>query len=437
MKRKQKYYNYKTRNSMKNYIIGFAVFMASVIGLIVLSFYLRSRPYVTVGDYYLTESEYNYYYQLSIDSMQSSYGDLVEYLDVDFTQDLKKQYMEDGTSWHDYFVAQTDIYTYDVLTAMQLAQNDNQLDVDIASDYTTVMDTINSYAVQSGMDTNTYLRTYYDSNFSLASFEKCVKYDLIANKYLEEYAEKTITDEHYDKHYEENYKNYDIVKYYYVTFMNEDQEKNKTDANALMETIKSVEDIKNVENVTEEQALGTSSCDSLYAEWLFNKDETANMKVFEVSDNKSVTLVYKESQEKVNEITKTIHYLNVSKTEEMTDEEFAEKQETIRALVEDSDKSLDALTYIAEANGDNNMLFKEENAIKDYLPDEIAEWLYKEDTKENDIATFTIDDIFYVVLYEKDGEDQYKAMSEYSILQEIRNDKITTAQETYTFEKRK
>jgi len=432
--KKRKYHNYKTRNSIKKYIIGFGIFMTLIIGFIITTTYINSRPYVKVGDYYFTKAEYNYFYQLTINSMINDYGGSIE--GVDFEKDLDKQYMEDGTSWHDYFIGLTDDYLYDVLTTMQIIKNNNELDYDISDAFNEVMEITNQMAAQEGLDLATYLRYSYDKNLTVQSFEKCAEYDIIANKYLADTSEKMLTDELYNKHYEENKNDYNEVKFYYVEFSDDDQHQNLKDANELLENIKTVEDVEKLENATLKEIVGVNNCDSLYSEWLFSNNEE-NKKVFEAYDKRSVCLIYKLSQEKVNEVTKSIRYLEITKTDETTDIAFKNAQNEIIKLYEESDKSVEKLEEIAESYADNGTLYEEKTAMKHFLPPDASKWLFDKNTKPKEYKTFMLDNdnVFCLIYFIDNGEDQYKAMSKTKIQQGLIDKMLEEAQVTYAYEK--
>ncbi len=174
--------------------------------------------YVKVGDHELTQVEYDYYYQSTVNNYLTNYASILPYLGLDTTSDFDKQEYMDGMTWKDMF---------DQMTVEQIRQNKAMIDdaqktgftYDTTEGYTNFVNGIEQAASTAGVS----VKEYYKQNFGTYATEKntdaFVKDSLVAGAYYDHLIEQnTPSDEEIKSYYEENTQTYDKVDYRSFTF---------------------------------------------------------------------------------------------------------------------------------------------------------------------------------------------------------------------------
>lgn len=221
-------------------VIGIGLAAAIVIS-IAITFINKNNAlnaaYVKVGDHELSQVEYDYYYQTTVNNYLTSYASILPYMGIDTSVDFDKQeYMGSGMTWKDMF---------DEMAVEQIKQNKAMVDdaqktgftYDAEEDYTAFADSIKQAASSAGMS----VKQYYKENFGTYATEKnmeaFVKESLLASAYYDELlTQNAPSDEEVNAYYEDNRQSYDRVNYRSFEFHA------KTEADADEDAVKAAMD---------------------------------------------------------------------------------------------------------------------------------------------------------------------------------------------------
>ena len=127
--------------------------------------------YVKIGNHELSQVEYDYYYQTTVNNYLTSYASILPYFGVDTSVDFDKQeYMGSGMTWKDMF---------DEMTVEQIKQNKAMVDdaqktgftYDAAEDYAGFVSNIEQGAASAGLS----VKQYYKETFGAYATEKIWK----------------------------------------------------------------------------------------------------------------------------------------------------------------------------------------------------------------------------------------------------------------------
>ncbi len=187
--------------------------------------------YVKIGEHELSQAEYDYYYQTTVNNYLTSYASILPYFGVDTSVDFDKQeYMGSGMTWKDMF---------DEMTVEQIKQNKAMIDdaqktgfsYDAAEDYAGFVSSLEQGAASAGLN----IKQYYKENFGEYATEKnmepFIKESLLAGAYYNELiTQNTPAEDEIKAYYEENKQSYDRVNYRSFTFQAEVEEGAEEDA---------------------------------------------------------------------------------------------------------------------------------------------------------------------------------------------------------------
>ncbi len=187
--------------------------------------------YVKIGEHELSQAEYDYYYQTTVNNYLTSYASILPYFGVDTSVDFDKQeYMGSGMTWKDMF---------DEMTVEQIKQNKAMIDdaqktgfsYDAAEDYAGFVSSLEQGAASAGLS----IKQYYKENFGEYATEKnmepFIKESLLAGAYYNELiTQNTPAEDEIKAYYEENKQSYDRVNYRSFTFQAEVGEGAEEDA---------------------------------------------------------------------------------------------------------------------------------------------------------------------------------------------------------------
>ena len=90
---------------------------------------LDTKTYVTIGDnkYTLTQTQYSFYYTLTINNFCSLYKDYLTQIGLDLSKDLSTQYYDatNKISWRDYFIELTNVLVQTTYSLYDNANSEN------------------------------------------------------------------------------------------------------------------------------------------------------------------------------------------------------------------------------------------------------------------------------------------------------------------------
>lgn len=176
------------------------------------------ETYIRVGEHDLTQLEYDYYYQTTVNNYLTNYGSLLPYLGLDTTVDFDKQDYMDGLTWKD---------TFDQMTVDQIKQNKAMVDdaqktgftYDTTEDYANFVSGVEQSASAAGVSLKEYYKASFGTYATEKNIEAFVRESIVAGAYYDHLLElKAPSDEEIKAYYEENTQTYDKVDYRSFTF---------------------------------------------------------------------------------------------------------------------------------------------------------------------------------------------------------------------------
>lgn len=362
--------------------IGILVVAALIISIgvsIASKWTITHGTYVKVGDHEISQLEYNYYFNSSV----NTYG---AYMGIDASMDLEAQPYADGLTLKDMFDEMTIEQIQQVKATIDEAQK-NAFDYNSDEEYDAFKESFKEGASTDG----TTVKEYYKQNFGDYATEKnmepIIRENLMAGAYYNKLVEDNAPSEDEVKaYYEENQQSYDRVDYRSFVFKNdladdasEDEiadamEELKTKADAMMEARKGGEDFEElcIQNAAEEDKANYEDAETEYclsegrryagvastiSDWLFEENRTegditvledeANhryyvvefiKRYFDEADNESIsdTIASQRTSEYVSglianypveDVKGNLKYLTVNNEDEASDESTDEAEE--------------------------------------------------------------------------------------------------------------
>lgn len=208
-----------------------AVIIISVAVSIISKNNAVNGTYVKIGEHELSQVEYDYYYQTTVNNYLTSYASILPYFGVDTSVDFDKQeYMGSGMTWKDMF---------DEMTVEQIKQNKAMVDdakktgftYDATEDYADFVSNIEQGAESSGLSVKQYYKDNFGDYATEKNIETFIKESLLAGAYYNELITKNAPAEDEIKaYYEENKQSYDRVNYRSFAFQAEVEEGAAEDA---------------------------------------------------------------------------------------------------------------------------------------------------------------------------------------------------------------
>ncbi|MBE6918673.1 MAG: hypothetical protein E7469_03185 [Ruminococcaceae bacterium] len=210
----------------------------------------RGSTAISVGNEKYSAAEVDYYYRNAVNSVLSS--DYASLFSLNTSLPLQQQNLSDldtmilgitleedeELSWHDYFVG----LTKDSLvqqTALLKGANEAgyKLSDEAKAALADTMEQLASYAKQSGVSTNAYLKSIYGASMTTSTFEKLLTDATLTSAFQQEYIDGLdYTDAEIDKYYAENSEYIDIVSYEYVIFDGEAESTKDADGKTVEPT---------------------------------------------------------------------------------------------------------------------------------------------------------------------------------------------------------
>lgn len=208
-----------------------AVIIISVAVSIISKNNAVNGTYVKIGEHELSQVEYDYYYQTTVNNYLTSYASILPYFGVDTSVDFDKQeYMGSGMTWKDMF---------DEMTVEQIKQNKAMVDdakktgftYDATEDYADFVSNIEQGAESSGLSVKQYYKDNFGDYATEKNIETFIKESLLAGAYYNELiTQNAPAEDEMKAYYEENKQSYDRVNYRSFAFQAEVEEGAAEDA---------------------------------------------------------------------------------------------------------------------------------------------------------------------------------------------------------------
>ncbi len=169
--------------------------------------------YIKIGDREVTQVEFDFYYNMTVNSYMSSYSSLLPYLGVDASTDFMDEPYSDTMTWRDMFEEMT---VEQITRTYALADDAKKVgftyDVDTAfAEWKTDLE---SSAQLAGTTTSKYVKSLYGEYATLSTIEPFIKEGLLSVMYSNELLSQNVpSDEEIAAFYEAHRDDYDKVDY--------------------------------------------------------------------------------------------------------------------------------------------------------------------------------------------------------------------------------
>ena len=251
----------KKSNKKIYYAIIPLLIIAFIIGVIAKNNSTKESEsvYLYIGEYPVSEAEYNFYYSTYVNSFVSLYGNYLSSIGLDFSEDLYEQecYFSNYETWGDCFSAETANLLHQSKTLYWDAQN-NDYKYDYSNDYKNYKEQLKQAAIDENLTTKETYISYYGNYANEKNIKKYFKEYITAinyKKYLKE--QLIVTDEEIIEYYENNKTLYDVFSYkVFVLNINTENESTEelyktieNQANDIIKNTKNIEEFNELPNV--------------------------------------------------------------------------------------------------------------------------------------------------------------------------------------------
>lgn len=385
---------------------------------------LRLTKYASSNSYQLTGSQMTYIFRTLYNNFAEQYSSYLSYI-LDTSKSLKDQDSiytdEDGNkiTWFEYFALQTEAEAEQLLTLCELAKKRGMdtLTEDEIKEINESIQGLEETALNSyGMSLNTFIKMVYGAGVTEKDIVTVMKYQIIAGNFyevIEDELKEKIGEDRVNAYFDEN--KLDFLNVDYLTF-SFSATKGKTSATNTAEENTKIEDEYKADKETLNKYLDqfkevktADDFKAILVEYFFevlveDEFETEYEDAFEALDDSLVPSgdeKIKFREETLAKLKEDLLKLEMTyKTEEKEEdsETEEEKKEEDKKDQTEAEKNAEKIEKAKTAVYDNlldtfttkfNSTFIEKGTYtKD---DEVSEWLYADDTKENAVKTSTKD----------------------------------------------
>ena len=206
------------------------VIVAAVVLLYNSGIFQRKATALTVDGKNFTAAQMDYYYYGAINNVTSS--QYASYIGLNTSASMKDQNLnamakmllgvsdEGDVTWDQYLkdTAKNNL-TQTYLLSEKAKADGLEDDAHISEEVNGTIDTLKSYAKQSGLSYSAYLKRAFGSNMTVGVFEELCKMEALASHYQEEYvAGLTYTDAELQACYDADKNSFDVADYEYISF---------------------------------------------------------------------------------------------------------------------------------------------------------------------------------------------------------------------------
>lgn len=223
--------------------------------------------YIEVGEYKVSQLEYDYYYQSTVNSYMMTYSSILPYMGLDTSLPYDQQMYTEEMTWKDMF---------DQMTAEQIKQTKAMLDdakkngfaYDAQAEYDSFLEGVTSAAESAGTSLSNYYKQAFGSYATKNNIESFIKDGIVADAYYDRLLKDNApAAEDVRAYYDEHVLDYDKVDYRSFIFttgldaqaseedVKKAMEDNKAKADAMLKAYQEGGDFEAlcVENATQEQ----------------------------------------------------------------------------------------------------------------------------------------------------------------------------------------
>lgn len=399
--------------------------------------------YMQVGEYEVTEAEFDYYYNMGVNSYVSQYGTLLPYLGLDVTKDFADQMYSDYATWDDYF-QQSAAVNLTQTKALVAEAKANGFEADVTEKTNEHIEMLKEAATKANESLGSYIKANFGKYATLNNIQPIIEESYYASAYYEQVADsKEITDEEITAYYNENKDSYDSVDFKVVevkaeipegeTTTDEDGKETKAEPTEeqiaeAMEAAKKLADEK-LETVDADGELKENvkkaAASSVYEEWLFEAERKAgDTTVIEDKTNNRYFVLQFEGR--YLDEANTVNVRVISTTED--------KGEAILEEWNNTGANEDAFSALAEKYSEETFteggLF--ENLTATALSDELSTWMLDETRKAGDVTAIkATDGLNYVLYYVSEGQAEWKVAIENVLKSKLMQEYMTGITESF------
>ena len=413
------------RERIVSNIVGIAVVV--VLACVVASFPIRSylavnETYARVNGENISRVEFEYNYNVMLNSYINDYGSYLSLLGLDLSGDLSKQMYSDELSFEDYFnqMAISNIINNKALAAEAQAAG---FVYDTSEDYADFEKSLRNAASEAGYTVKDFVRENYGDYATLSRISGYIKEAIYTSAYYDSIMDTRMpTDEDAEIYYNDHKNDFDSVDFRYLTVaaeLSEDPTEEET-AQAMAAAKEEAEEAE--KTVAEEGELNENLTADyvpyLLKEWLFDSArEPGDTAVIENTSGNYYYVV--EFEDRYRDNTPTVDIRAVLTAEDNGQailDEWAAGAATEESFAEICDKYNDS----AEISAAGGLL---ENVQPANMPEELTEWLTDSARKEGDTTVISPadEDYTYVFYYARENDPWWMASAKNILLSEVMN----------------
>ena len=375
----------------------------------------RSQTAVTIDGEKYNAAETSYYYG----QVYQNYANFYSAMGMDPTGLKSQPYGgEDGKTYDDFFKeSAVDNMKY-IHAAVKAAKEANiTLDSDDEAVVKSNVDGMKSAAANSGYGYSAYLKAMYGATMTSSAFESCLRDQILASKYAEQYGEENFvySDEDIQAYYEEHKDDYDVIDGAYVTIDSAPEAKTDDEGNAVeatevetaaarlaaMETANKIladfEGGQSLEQLAEAQELPyadtISGASTTYGEWFYSAVRKAgDTEIIEDDANSKIYVALFNGRERdasldysVRHILVTAENLDLPEGETATEEQLTAKAQEILDGWDGTEEGFAKLAEEYSQDGGSNTnggLYEDVPQGRMVAP--FQDWCYEEGRKAGD-----------------------------------------------------
>lgn len=411
---------------------------------------LRFTKYASSNSFNLNGAQMTYIFKTLYNNFAEQYSSYLSYI-LDSSKSLKDQDSiytdEDGNkiTWFEYFALQTEAEAEQMLTLCELAKKRgmDKLTEDEVKEINEAIRILEETATNSyGMSLTTFIKMAYGAGVTVKDITKVMEYQTIAGNFYEvikEELEEKIGEDRVNAYFDEN--KLDFLNVDYLTFsfsatkgktsatntaeqntkIEEDYKADKETVNKFLDKFKEVKTTDEFKNILIEYFFEVLVDDEFTAEF---DDAFDSLDDSLVPDGDAQIKFREETLAKLKEeLLKLEITYKTEEEEESTEEEKKEEDKKDQTEEEKNAEKIEkAKTEIYENLLDTfttkfNSVFVEKGTYTE--EDEVSEWLFADDTKENAVKTSTKDS-------EKDAAtESYTASVTMLVKKPYKNEELT------------
>lgn len=174
--------------------------------------------YLTVGNHDISQLEYDYYFNSTVNDYLNTYSYFLAYMGLDTSLPYDEQNYSEDMTWQDYF-EQSTIEQLKQTYALMDDADANNFEYDPGEEYDEYIVTVKETVKESNTTMRNYIKTTFGDYATKSNIRPFIENTLIASAYYEQLLEdNTPSDDEINDYYSENQHNYDKVTYYSFSF---------------------------------------------------------------------------------------------------------------------------------------------------------------------------------------------------------------------------